>query len=82
MPYEIPVPWYLLSSAAAFLGLVYYVRPRIAFRGYVGHHNNIQVLETALILSVGPAQQERTKNTPASRSVEFVIYVTLKTSGR
>jgi hypothetical protein len=82
MPIEISVPWYLLSSAAACLGLAYYLRPRIALRRYAGHHNDTHVLELAVIFSVGPAVQAAAKDAPASRNVEFVIYVTLKAGRR
>lgn len=77
---ETSVPWYLLSGAAAFLGLAYYLRPRVAVRRYAGHHNDIQVSEVAFIFSLGPTEPAPAKDAPASRSVELVIYTTLKTS--
>jgi hypothetical protein len=79
---EISVPWYLLSSAVACLGLAYYLRPRIAFRRHAGHHNDIHVLEIAVIFSPGSAVQAAARNAPASRSVELVIYMTLKAARR
>jgi hypothetical protein len=82
MPNELSVPWYLLSGAAAFLGLAYYLRPRLAFRSYAGHHRDLQVLEIALIFSIGGAAHAAVENAPGGRSVEFVIYLTLKTGRR
>jgi hypothetical protein len=79
MSYEISASWYLLSGAAAFLGLAYYLRPRVAVRSYVGHHKDLQVLEIAFIFSICPAFSAPARDAPGSRSVEFVIYTTLKT---
>ena len=73
MPYDVSLPLWILTGAAAIAVVIYYALPKIELRGHSETHNGIRVRELALTWFRG---RKRANTRP--HWLECVVYVTLK----
>lgn len=74
MPYDVSLPLYILTGAAAIAAVIYYAVPKIELRGHSETHNGIRVRELALTWFRG-----RNRANARPHWLECAVYVTLKT---